>query len=188
MGFRVTGVDPSVRSIEAARTHALESGLVIDYQAGVGDALEFENETFDAVFCCDTLEHVLGWDAVIGEISRVLRKGGVFLFDTINRTFASKLRSILIAQEWKWTRFAPPDTHVWEMFITPDELTASVSRHGLRIGRIAGTAEKGNPVQALRLIRRYSTRKISAAEFGRGINMQEGPVISGSYMGYATKP
>ena len=187
MGFAVTGVDPSTQSIQIARTHAAQNNLSIDYQIGTGDDLRFENGSFDVAFCCDVLEHVTDWNAVIGEIGRVLRSGGVLFFDTINRTFASKLRSILIAQEWKWTRFAPPDTHVWEMFITPDELTASLKRHGLECGGIVGTAEKGNPIEALRLIRQYSKKRISAAEFGRRLGMTEGPVISGSYMGYAIK-
>ena len=187
MGFAVTGVDPSAQSIEIAGAHAAQNSLSIDYQIGTGNNLQFETASFDAAFCCDVLEHVSDWDSVIGEISRVLRKGGVLFFDTINRTFASKLRSILIAQEWKWSRFAPPDTHVWEMFITPEELTASMERHGLRCGGITGTAEKGNPIEALRLIRQYSTKRISTAEFGRRLGMTEGPVISGSYMGYAIK-
>lgn len=188
MGFAVTGIDPSVQSIETARAHAAHGGLSIDYRVGTGTDLEFEDASFDAAFCCDVLEHVSDWDAVIGEMARVLRSGGVLFYDTINRTFASKLRSIFIAQEWKWTRFAPPDTHVWEMFITPAELTASLERHGLKPGGIAGTAEKGNPIEALRLIRRYSTGKITAAEFGRAVGMTEGPVLSGSYMGHAIKP
>ena len=188
MGFAVTGIDPSVRSLEIARTHAAQSGLRIEYRTGYGHDLQFENASFDVAFCCDMLEHVADWDAVIGEIARVLRSGGVLFYDTINRTFASKLRSIMIAQEWKWTRFAPPDTHVWEMFIKPEEITASLERHGLRPQAIVGTAEKGNPVQALRLVRQYSTGKISAADFGRRLAMTEGPVLSGSYMGHALKP
>ena len=187
MGFAVTGVDPSARSIETARDHAVQNNLSIDYRIGTGNDLQFEDGSFDVAFCCDVLEHVTDWDAVIGEISRVLRSGGVLFFDTINRTFASKLRSIKIAQEWRWTRFAPPDTHVWEMFITPDELAASLERHGLKCGPIAGTAEKGNPIEALRLIRQYSTGRITAAEFGRRLGMTEGPVVSGSYMGHAIK-
>ena len=187
MGFAVTGVDPSEKSLEVARSHAAMSRLVIDYRLGTGNNLPFDDASVDAAFCCDVLEHIADWDAVIAEIARVLRTGGVLFFDTINRTFASKLRSIKIAQEWKWTRFAPPDTHVWEMFITPEELDASLKRHGLRSGPIVGTAEKGNPIEALRLIRRYSQRKITAAEFGRGIGMTEGPVTSGSYMGHAIK-
>jgi 2-polyprenyl-6-hydroxyphenyl methylase/3-demethylubiquinone-9 3-methyltransferase len=187
MGFTVTGIDPSARSLEIARAHAAQLSLPIDYRQGYGHDIPFENESFEVVFCCDVLEHVTDWDGVIRDISRVLQRGGVFMYDTINRTFASKLRSILIAQKWKWTRYAPPDTHVWEMFITPDEMAESFARHGLVQKDITGTAAKGNPIQALRLVRQYSLGKISSVEFGRGINMSEGPVLSGSYMGYAIK-
>ncbi|HUQ20826.1 MAG TPA: bifunctional 2-polyprenyl-6-hydroxyphenol methylase/3-demethylubiquinol 3-O-methyltransferase UbiG [Gemmatimonadaceae bacterium] len=187
MGFSVTGVDPSIQSLKTARDHARKRNLSIDYQAGTGTHLQFADKSFDVVFCCDVLEHIVDWDSVIGEIGRVLPRDGLVFFDTINRTFASKLRSIYIAQQWKWTRFAPPDTHVWEMFITPAELTESFERHGFRMGGIVGTAEKGNPISALRLIRHYKTGRITSAEFGRRLNMTEGPVISGSYMGHAIK-
>ena len=187
MGFTVTGIDPSVRSIEIARAHAATRSLPIDYRQGYGHNLPFESESFDVVFCCDVLEHVANWDEVIRDISRVLRRGGVFMYDTINRTFASRLRSILIAQKWKWTRYAPPDTHVWEMFITPDEIAESFERHGLTQKDIRGTAAKGNPFQALWLVRQYSLGRISSVDFGRGIDMTEGPILSGSYMGYALK-
>jgi 2-polyprenyl-6-hydroxyphenyl methylase/3-demethylubiquinone-9 3-methyltransferase len=188
LGFCVTGIDPSLRSLEIARAHAAQKSLRIEYRVGYGHDLPFESESFDVVFCCDVLEHVKDWDAVIRDMARVLRSGGVLMYDTINRTFASKLRSILIAQEWKWTRYAPPDTHVWEMFITPDEIAESFERNGLVQKDITGTAAKGNPFQALRLVRQYSRGKISSVEFGRGIDMAEGPVLSGSYMGYALKP
>ena len=188
MGFAVTGVDPSRRSLEIARTHAVQSGLQIDYQRGHGHQLAFEDESFDVVFCCDVLEHVRDWDAVIREISRVLRRNGVFCYDTINRTFSSKLRNIFIAQQWRWTRYAPAHLHVWEMFITPDELAASLTRHGLEPRGIVGTAAKGNPIAALRLLRQYKTGRVSAADFGRRLGMTEGPDISNSYVGHAVKP
>ena len=187
LGFDVTGVDPSAPSLDVARAHAAKNHLRIDYRLGSGEALPFAAGTFDVVFCCDVLEHIANWDAVVGEMARVLRSGGVLLYDTINRTFASKIRSIKIAQDWKWTRFAPPNTHVWEMFITPDELFASFARHGLRSLGISGTAAKGNPIRALQLTRQFRSGKISSSEFGRRIEMTEGPVLSGSYMGYAVK-
>ena len=70
-------------------------------------------------------------DRVIAEIARVLRPGGLFLYDTINRTFMSKLAAIKIMQEWPSTAFAGPNTHVWERFIKPAELVATLERHGL---------------------------------------------------------
>lgn len=187
MGFRVVGIDPSARSLDVARAHAAERRLPIEYQLGRGDDLPFGAATFDAVFCCDVLEHIAQWDVAVAEMARVLRSGGVLLYDTINRTFASKIRSIKIAQDWKWTRYAPPNTHVWEMFITPGELVASFGRHGLTSRGMSGTAPKGNPIRALRLTRQFRSGRISSAEFGRLMEMTEGPVLSGSYMGYAVK-
>jgi 2-polyprenyl-6-hydroxyphenyl methylase / 3-demethylubiquinone-9 3-methyltransferase len=58
LGCRVTGVDPSSRSLEAARAHAAASGLEIDYRPASGERLPFENGSFAAVYCCDVLEHV----------------------------------------------------------------------------------------------------------------------------------
>ena len=100
---------------------------------------------------------------------------------------ASKIRSIKIAQEWAWTRYAPPDTHVWEMFITPTELAAACGHDGLTVREFVGTAAKGNPLEAIRVIRAFRSGRISSAEFGRRAGMTEGPVLSGSYMGYALK-
>lgn len=42
-------------------------------------------------FPCDVLEHVRGLERVISETSRVLKPGGIYFFDTINRTWRSRL-------------------------------------------------------------------------------------------------
>jgi hypothetical protein len=73
------------------------------------------------------------------------------------------------------------------MFITPDELVASFGRHGLTSLGMSGTAPKGNPIRALLLTRKFRSGRISSTEFGRLMEMTEGPVLSGSYMGYAVK-
>jgi 2-polyprenyl-6-hydroxyphenyl methylase/3-demethylubiquinone-9 3-methyltransferase len=187
MGFTVTGPDPSDQSLEAARAHAAQSGLNIDYRLGYGDKLPFENESFEVVYCCDVLEHIQNWDAVIGEVARVLKRSGVFLYDTINRTMFSKITMIKMAQEWKFTRLAPPNLHVWEMFITPDELKASLARHGLQNKDLVGTKMNGNPIKMILALRQYKAGKISGAELGKHIGLKEGTNISSSYMGYAMK-
>ena len=99
MGFQVTGLDPSRRQLDVAREHAADNGLHIDYQKGHGHKLPFGDQAFDIVACCDTLEHIDNWDAVIGEIARVLKNRGLFLFDTINRTVMSKIFLIKMAQQ-----------------------------------------------------------------------------------------
>ena len=42
---------------------------------------------FSVACCCDVLEHVADVDRVISETARALQPGGLYLFDTINRTW-----------------------------------------------------------------------------------------------------
>ena len=187
MGFAVTGLDPSAESLSVARAHAQEQGLTIDYRSGYGDALPFENESFEVVYCCDVLEHIQNWDAVIAEITRVLKPDGLFLYDTINRTLLSKVFLVKMAQEWRFTRFVPPNLHVWEMFIKPAELLACFERHGLGNQDVTGLKIATNPLTLLLAFHGYKTGRISGAEFGRRAGLREGSNLALSYMGYALK-
>jgi 2-polyprenyl-6-hydroxyphenyl methylase/3-demethylubiquinone-9 3-methyltransferase len=187
MGFVVTGLDPSEKSLEVARSHAVQSGLKIDYSAGDGEKLPFGDATFDAVSCCAILEHIHNWSAVIGESARVLKPNGIFLYNTINRTKVSKFSHIKLVQQWKFTRCLPTDLHVWEMFVKPEELNTSLEEHGLQNKEIKGTKRAGILLPFLKNIRQYQTGRLSAAEFAKRICPQEGLNIKGSYIGYAIK-
>lgn len=188
LGCRVTGIDPSQPSIEAARKHAGQSGLRIDYQVAAGEDLPFPDATFDVVYCCDVLEHVADVDRVVAEAARVLRPGGIYLFDTINRTFRSWLVAIKLFQEWEATRFMEPNLHAWPMFIKPRELTRILRRHGLQDHPFVGLSSSLNPVQAIRLMRRRRRGELGFAEFGRAMGIRESRDQSCSYAGYAVKP
>src|SRR5438876_9377563 len=107
LGCMVTGIDPSASSIAAARAHAEQSGLTIDYRIAAGEKIPIESESFDIVYCCDTLEHVNDLEKVISETARVLKAGGIFLYDTINRTLRSRLIVIGLLQEWRWSSVCP---------------------------------------------------------------------------------
>jgi 2-polyprenyl-6-hydroxyphenyl methylase/3-demethylubiquinone-9 3-methyltransferase len=188
MGFTTTGLDVSLPSLEVAHRHAKENGLEIDYQHGFGDKLPFTDASFDAVFCCDTLEHITNWDETVREISRVLKPGGVFFYNTVNRTSESMKNTIKMMQEWWPTRFAPPNTHVWEMFITPEELRASIESNGLIPKGLRGTKFIGTAFQVFSAILLYKFGMIASADFGSRIQAVEGDDISVNYMGYAVKP
>ena len=58
-------------------------------------------------------------------------RGGLFFFDTINRTWLSWLLVVQLGQEW--LRLAPKGLHDWQMFITPAQLGASLARAGLEL-------------------------------------------------------
>src|SRR3954454_10383970 len=124
------GVDPSEESLAAARMHAAGQGLAIGYQCALGEALPFRDASFDVVYCCDVLEHVNEVRRVIAETARVLRPGGIYLYDTINRTLQSRLIVIKLLQEWRWTALMPLRLHDWKMFIRPAELQRALVLHG----------------------------------------------------------
>jgi 2-polyprenyl-6-hydroxyphenyl methylase/3-demethylubiquinone-9 3-methyltransferase len=100
IGCRVTGLDPSAPSLETARKHAAMQGLVIEYHQAYGESIPFDANSFDVVICCDVLEHVDDLEKTIHEVARVLKPGGMFCYDTINRTEDSRKANIFAAQDF----------------------------------------------------------------------------------------
>ena len=132
-GFAVTGIDPSRVAVEAARSHAGQHGLDIAYLVGAGEELPFPDAAFDLVSCCDVLEHVRDLDRVIAETARVLTSGGLYLFDTINRTRRSRLLAIKAMQEWRLTRIMDTAIHEWSTSIPWRSRLAPSSSGGMNI-------------------------------------------------------
>jgi 2-polyprenyl-6-hydroxyphenyl methylase / 3-demethylubiquinone-9 3-methyltransferase len=187
LGFEVTGIDPSEHSIRTARRHAADSGLAIDYRQARGEELPFPELTFDLVYCCDVLEHVDSVQAVIDEAARVLNAGGIFLYDTINRTIASRLVMIKLFQEWKVTAFMPANLHDWSHFIKPGELLASVEAAGLRQVDSVGLTPAANPLRMISLLRKVKSGRMTPAEMGRQSPMTISGDRSVLYAGHALK-
>lgn len=188
LGCMVQGVDPSEKSLAAARMHAAAQGLAIEYQCALAEALPYRDASFDVVYCCDVLEHVGDVPQVIAETARVLRPGGTYLFDTINRTLRSRLTVITLLQQWRWTALMPPGLHDWRMFIRPAELRRELVQHGLVPGPVTGLKPRASPLRLLRTLRRRRRGLLSYAAAIREMDLGESPDTSVSYIGYARKP
>jgi 2-polyprenyl-6-hydroxyphenyl methylase/3-demethylubiquinone-9 3-methyltransferase len=187
MGFDVTGIDPSEHSLQIATNHAKASGLRINYEKGTGEALPCRDNSSDIVFCCDVLEHVRDVPKVISEICRVLKPGGVFCYDTLNRTFLSKLVAINISQVWKRWAFAPPNLHVWEMFIKPDELKSLLEQNNLAWKEHMGMELNVSFLKFLRFLRKRARGALSYKDLGERLFVVESSNMNIMYMGYAIK-
>jgi SAM-dependent methyltransferase len=82
-GCRVTGVDLHDAGIAAANAAAAEQGLSGQarfMQTDAREPLPFEDASFDAVLCIDSINHMYDRSRVLGEWHRVLRPGGRVLF------------------------------------------------------------------------------------------------------------
>ncbi len=187
MGFDVTGIDPSEHSLQIAANHAKASGLRINYEIGKGEALPYRDNSTDIVFCCDVLEHVQDVPKVIAEIYRVLKPGGYFCYDTLNRTFLSKLVAINISQVWKRWAFAPPNIHVWKMFIKPAEMRTILKQNNLEWQEHMGMQPNVSLLKLLSYLRKRAEEELTYKELGEKIFMIESNNMNIMYMGYAIK-
>ena len=132
-GYRVDGVDLSEPSLDAARQRAPDSAA---FHVGDATALEAADASYDAVLLFDMLEHVEDPAAVIAEAGRVVRPGGVVLFNTFNQTPLSWLVAV---HGFKFVvRDAPDHIHVWRLFLPPSAVTAHAQAAGLAVEEIVG--------------------------------------------------
>jgi len=132
-GANVVGVDPSGASLQAARLHAAQAGLAIDYRQGVGEAIPAADRSVDRLVCVDVLEHVQDVQKVLAEVRRLLRPGGIFLFDTVNRNLLSSFLVVTMAEDL--LRIIPRGTHDPQKFIKPVELQRRLEMLGFTVDR-----------------------------------------------------
>ncbi len=142
LGARVTGIDPAQKTIAAARAHAAEMGLEIDYRATRAEQLVEAGEQFDIVVNMEVIEHVPDVPAFLKICSALLKPGALMLASTLNRTMKSYGLAIIGAEYIM--RWLPTGTHQWQRFVTPNELEKALLDAGL--ADIAMTGMSYNPL------------------------------------------
>jgi SAM-dependent methyltransferase len=82
-GARVTGLDNSAAQLEHARRNVAEAGVEVELVHASGEALPFEDATFDVVFCDYGAMLFADPYLTVPEVARVLRRGGTFAFSDL---------------------------------------------------------------------------------------------------------
>jgi len=131
LGAEMVGADPAEANIEAARLHAAESGLAIDYRATTAEALAQAGERFDVVLAMEVVEHVADVNLFVELTGDMVKPDGLMVAATLNRTLKSFALAIVGAEYV--LRWLPRGTHQWDKFVTPNELEIALERAGLRI-------------------------------------------------------
>lgn len=141
-GCAVTGLDAAAETIAAARAHAAQSGLAIEYQVGTAGDLAARGARFPVVTALEIIEHVDQPERFIAALAGLVEPGGMLFISTINRTRRSFLGAKLGAEYL--LRLVPAGTHDWRKFVTPAELSGWGRDAGLRLGAIAGIMPDGS--------------------------------------------
>ena len=136
MGAAVTGIDAAEMSIAAARRHAEESELEIDYRQETAEALVETGASFEIVLAMEIVEHVGDVAGFMAAAAALVAPGGLLVISTLNRTAKSFALAILGAEYL--LRWLEPGTHDWRRFLKPSEVAAAVRPHGLALADAVG--------------------------------------------------
>ena len=135
-GALVTGIDLSPVALDAAKNHAKESSLEIDYRLiSVSELSTLSPQSFDAVVCAEVLEHVDDLAGFLKECCGLLKKGGYLFFSTINKTVSARFFAIFVAENFY---MVPKGTHDYNRFIRPSALVDILKRNDISVEEIKG--------------------------------------------------
>jgi 2-polyprenyl-6-hydroxyphenyl methylase/3-demethylubiquinone-9 3-methyltransferase len=109
LGAAMVGADPSEDNIAAAKVHASEAGVAVDYRATSAEDLSAANERFDVVLAMEVVEHVADVDAFVGACAAMVKPAEYVL------------------------RWLPRGTHQWDKFVKPEELESAIERNDLQV-------------------------------------------------------
>lgn len=136
-GAVVTGIDMVGEALAAAKRHAEDSGLAIDYRQGTAEGwAEEHGGEYDRVTCMELVEHVPDPASLVSACARLARPGGQLFFATVNRTPLAYLLVILAAEYVMG--IVRKGTHRYDKFVRPGELKQWGRQAGLETVHLSG--------------------------------------------------
>lgn len=152
MGARCVGIDMSQEELALCRKRLLLHGVATNVLCADAYNMPFSNECFDIVICTEVLEHVKDKNALIAEMSRVLKKGGLLYLSFPNllslrnvwsdphyRLFGVTLLPVPIAR-WYTRKRVGRDYDV-EMLPIPPLLARVCAKKGIKVYSVNASEE-----------------------------------------------
>jgi 2-polyprenyl-6-hydroxyphenyl methylase/3-demethylubiquinone-9 3-methyltransferase len=123
---------------------------------------------------------------VISEISRVLKPGGVFIYDTLNRTFVSKVVAIKMARLEEVGFYAAQPACLENVYQTRRN-KGTLSRNALRWQDHTGSQPNVSIPKMLGYLRKRVKGEWTFAELGKNFWLVESKDMNILYGGHAIK-
>jgi 2-polyprenyl-6-hydroxyphenyl methylase / 3-demethylubiquinone-9 3-methyltransferase len=136
-GALVTGIDMAPEALAAARQHAADAGVSVDYRQATAERwAQRHSGAYDIVTCMELVEHVPDPAALVAACARLARPGGSLFFATVNRTPLAYLLVILAAEYL--LGIVHKGTHQYHKLVRPEELTQWGREAGLTLADLSG--------------------------------------------------
>ncbi|XP_039289021.1 ubiquinone biosynthesis O-methyltransferase, mitochondrial [Nilaparvata lugens] len=133
LGADVTGIEPGDDLVKLATAHAEASTLPNKPKyicSSIEEHAKSAENTYDGLVASEVVEHVPNKKEFLEACLQTIKPGGSLFITTPNRTFASWLGSVVIAENV--LNIVPKGIHNWNLFITPSELKAILEKLGCR--------------------------------------------------------
>lgn len=188
LGFDVLSLDPSRTATELAREASEREGVAVSHRTSPAEELDAEDASFDFAYYADTFEVTSRLDRVVEHAARVLRPGGVLLYDTVNRTPLSRLIYLGAFQGFPMTRIMPPGRYAAGRLRTPAEMSGALERHGLHNEDVCDFKPR-NPPSLVKAVLARRKGRITDEEIPPIVDFllapEARPLVT--YLGYARK-
>jgi ubiquinone/menaquinone biosynthesis C-methylase UbiE len=119
---RVFGIDLDPRMIARARKRILPYAERASVALGSVTAIPAADQSFDAVFDFGVIHHVPAWEDAVSEVHRVLRPGGIFVFEEVSKQALDRWLYRALFKHPKENRF------------TARTFVAVLEQHGIAVG------------------------------------------------------
>ena len=86
----------------------------------------------------EVIEHVQDYRSFIKLAFECLKKDGIIIFSTINKSFLSYFTTIFLAE--KVLKLVPSKTHDWDMYVKPEEILKVAEKFRFKLDKIKGLA------------------------------------------------
>ncbi len=83
----VVGMDLSKPLLKHGRKFAKQEGVKVKYEEGNLEKMPYDDDTFDVIITQNTLHEVNDQVAMLNELERILKPGGILLLGDIKRTW-----------------------------------------------------------------------------------------------------
>ena len=135
-GGKILAIDESKKLINEAKKRAKSKKLKINYQCQSIESLKGKKAKFDIILCMEVIEHVKDYRSFINLAFECLKKDGIIIFSTINKSYLSYFTTIFLAE--KVLKLVPSKTHNWDMYVKPEEILEVAKKFSFRLDKIKG--------------------------------------------------
>jgi 2-polyprenyl-3-methyl-5-hydroxy-6-metoxy-1,4-benzoquinol methylase len=133
-GFAVAGIDMTEEQVAAARVRGLDARV---HDLGSGP-LPFPEQSFDAVFAGEVIEHVVDTTAFLSDIRRVLKPHGCVVLTTPNLASAENRLRLLFGFYPIWTEYRLEGGQGHVRSYTMKTLVSHLRETGFAVERVKG--------------------------------------------------